>query len=114
MDELIANIAANTGVEPAVAHKAVAIIVNFLAREGPADRVQALIDKLPGARELAGEAAGGSAGIMGVFNDLTGAGLGLGGVQQVTRDFVAYARGQVGDQEVDAVINAIPGLGQFV
>jgi hypothetical protein len=114
MDELIAEIAANTGVEPAIARNALAIIIGFLAREGPTGHAQTLIDGLPGARELAGEAAGGSAGIMGVFNDLTRAGLGLGAIQGVTREFVAYARGEVGDRAVDEVISGIPGLSQFV
>ena len=114
MDDLIARIAANEDVDPAVARKAVAIIISFLSREGPPDQVKVLFDKLPGARELAQEAAGGSSGIMGAFNDLTRAGLGFGSVQRVTREFVAYARGQVGNREVNDVINAIPGLGQFI
>ena len=114
MDDLIAKIAANEDIDPAVARKAVAIIIAFLSREGPADQVKALFDKLPGARELAQEAAAGSSGIMGVFNDLTSAGLGFGGIQRVTRAFVTYARGRVGDGAVDTVIGAIPGLGQFI
>ena len=113
MDELIEKIAAEAGIDPALARKALAIIVNFLSREAPT--AQALLDKLPGASELAGEASGGGGGgIMGVFNDLSSAGLGLGAVQQVTGNFVAYARTKAGDAEVDAVVNAIPGLNQFV
>jgi hypothetical protein len=114
MDQLIAEIAANADVDPAVARKAVAIIIGFLAREGPQDSVQELIDKLPGARELAAEVSGGGSGILGVFNDLTGAGLGLGNIQEVTRAFIAHARAKVGEKEVDEVIAAIPGLGPFV
>ena len=115
MDELIARTAANAGIEPAAARKAVAIIAGFLAREGPQESIQAMMDKLPGARELAGEAPAGSGnGIMGAYGDLTAAGLGMGAIRQVTKDFVAYAREQAGEAEVDRVIAAIPGLGQFV
>ncbi len=114
MDELIAKIATDAGIDRALARKALAIIVNFLSREAPADHAQALLDKLPGARELAGEASGGSTGVMGAFNELSSAGLGLGAVQQVVGGFVAYARDKAGNAEVDAVINAIPGLSQFV
>jgi hypothetical protein len=114
MDELIAKIAADAGIDPALARKALAIIVNFLSREAPADHAEALLDKLPGARELAGEASGGGGGIMGAFNDLSAVGLGLGAVQQVVGGFVAYAREKAGDADVDAVIGAIPGLNQFV
>ena len=114
MDELIAKITANAGIEPAVARKAVAIVLGFLSRAGPPGQVQAVIDKLPGARELAAEAGGSSRDIMGVFNDLSNAGLGLGSIQQVTKELVVHARATAGNEEVDAVIEAIPGLNQFV
>ena len=34
------------------AEKSVGIILEFLRKEGPPDKVQALIDKLPGAQQL--------------------------------------------------------------
>ncbi len=114
MDELISKIAAEAGIDPAVARRAVAIIVNFLAREAPADAVNGLIDKLPGARALVSGQLGGGGGIMGAFNDLTAVGLDMGGVQTVARQFVAYARAEAGDQAVNAVVDAVPGLSQFV
>jgi hypothetical protein len=114
MDQLIVDVAAKTGVSAAVARKALAIVVNFIAREAPADQAAALMNGLPGARELAKEATGRGTGIMGVFNDLTAAGLSLNGVQQVARMFVAHARGKLGDKQVDAMIRSIPGLSQFV
>jgi hypothetical protein len=114
MDQLIADVAAKAGVSAAVARKALAIIVAFLAREAPADKASALLDKLPGARELAAESTAKGSGLMGVFGDLTGAGLGMGGVQTTARSFVAYARSKAGDQAVSDVVRAIPGLSQFV
>jgi hypothetical protein len=114
MDQLIADIAAKAGVSPAIARKAVAIIVSFVGREGPPDKVAPVLDKLPGARELAKESAAKSSGLMGVFNDLTAAGLGLSGVQQAARMFVAHARSQAGEKDVDALVRSIPGLSQFV
>ena len=114
MDELVDQIAAKTGLDRAVTRRAVGIIINFLGREGPADKVQALIDKLPGARGLADENAGASGGLLGVFNDLTAAGLGMAQVQVVASEFVAFAKAKIGEGEVNAVVNAIPGLSQFV
>jgi hypothetical protein len=114
MDQLVADVAAKAGVPVAVARKALAIIVNFIAREAPSDKASILLDRLPGARELAKESTARGAGIMGVFNDLTAAGLGMGGVQQVARMFVAHARVKAGEKDVDAVIRSIPGLSQFV
>ena len=52
MDELVARLVANVGVDKTAAEKAVGIILDFLHKEGPADKVQALIDTLPGAEAL--------------------------------------------------------------
>ena len=114
MDELVDQIASQTGLDRALATKAVGIIVSFLGRDGPQPQVQALIDGIPGARALAEEYGGAGSGLMGVYGDLTAAGLGMGEIQSVTRAFVTLAKAKVGDAQVDEVVAAIPGLGQFV
>ena len=72
-----------------------------------------MIDKLPGARDLIGQGGTGR-GLFGVFNDLAGAGLGMGEVQTLARTFLAEARAKIGADEVDSVVASIPGLGQFI
>ena len=120
MNELIDRLVANTGVAAPVAEKAVGIILDFLRKEGPPDKVGALLDKLPGAEPLlkaAGEQSGGMfglGGIMGAANRLMGAGLSMGQVQSVTREVVAFARDKAGEDAVGEVVGAIPGLSQFV
>jgi hypothetical protein len=122
MDELLERLATNCGVERPVAEKAVGIILDFLRKEGPPDKVQALMDKMPGAEGLVaaaaeGESSGGMfgmGGIMGAANRLMAAGLSMGQVQSVTREVVAYAREKAGEDTVGEVVGAIPGLGQFV
>lgn len=120
MDELVQRIVANVGVDRAVAEKSVGIILAFLLNEGPADKVRALIEQLPGAEEAAKAAANGSGGIsfmggiMGVGTKLMAAGLGMGQMQGVTREIIGYAREKVGEQAVSEIVGAIPGLGQFV
>ena len=52
MNELLDRLVANVGVDRAVAEKAVGIILAFLLSEGPADKVQALIDQMPGAEAM--------------------------------------------------------------
>ena len=52
MEELIGRLVANVGVDKTAAEKSVGIILDFLRKEGPPDKVQALIDKLPGAEAL--------------------------------------------------------------
>jgi hypothetical protein len=114
MDELVAQVASNAGVDPAVARRAVAIILKFLLNEGGGAKVQALIDAVPGAAEAVAAAPEVGGGVMGAFNALTSAGLGMGDVQGVTREFVAYAKSKIGASAVDEVIGSIPGLSQFV
>jgi hypothetical protein len=49
MDELIGQLATKAGIGDAVAEKTIGIVLGFLRNEGPADKVQALIDQIPGA-----------------------------------------------------------------
>jgi hypothetical protein len=121
MDELIGRLVANVGVDQAAAEKAVAIILQFLVQEGPADKVQDLIDKLPGAAAAiqaapADNGAGGmfGSGVMGAGTRMMATGLSMGQVQAVTRETIAFAREKVGEDAVGEIVGAIPGLGQFI
>jgi len=121
MDELIGRLVANMGVDRAAAATAVGIILQFLVKEGPADKVQALIDKLPGADAAIKSAppdsnSGGmfGGGIMAAGTRMMAAGLSMGEVQAVTRETIGYAREKAGEDAVGDIVGAIPGLGQFV
>ena len=120
MDELIARLVANVGVDKAAAEKAVGIILDFLKKEGPPDKVQALIDKLPGAEALIAlqaDAGGGMfamGGIMGAGTKMMAAGLSMGQVQGVTKETIAFAREKVGEDTIGEIVGAIPGLSQFI
>ena len=121
MDELIARLVANVGLEQAAAEKAVGIIFEFLKKEGPADKVQALIDRMPGAEALmqaqkSGDGGGMFAlgGIMGAGTKMMAAGLSMSQVQGLTREVIAYARDKAGEDTIGEIVGAIPGLSQFV
>jgi hypothetical protein len=119
MDELVGRLVANVGVDRGAAEKAVGIILDFLRKEGPADKVKALIDGLPGAEawiEQHSDAGGAFSmgGIMGAGTKMMSAGLSMSQVQGVTRETIAYAREKIGDDAVGEIVGAIPGLSQFV
>jgi len=123
MDELIARLVANVGVDQDAAEKAVGIIFEFLLKEGPPDKVQALIDQLPGAKELMEaqegvDSSGGGmfalGGIMGAGTKMMAAGLSMDQVQGVARETLGYAREQAGEDAIGEIVGAIPGLSQFV
>jgi hypothetical protein len=116
MDELVGRLVANVGIAQAVAEKSVGIILAFLLKEGPTDKVQALIDQMPGADAAVQAAAngGGMGGIMGVGTKLMAAGLSMGQMQMVTREIIAYSREKAGEDAVGEIVGSIPGLGQFI
>ena len=125
MEELVSRIAANVGVDEATAQKAVGMILAFLQKEGDGDKVKALLERIPGAQELVADtpdtdaAAGGLGGLMGggamaVLGALQGIGLGMGEIQGVTRETVAFARERAGDDVVNDIVASIPGLSQFI
>jgi hypothetical protein len=120
MDELISRLVANVGVDRSAAETSVGIILDFLRKEGPPDKAQALIDRLPGAEALLATVSEGSGGmfsmggIMGAGTKMMAAGLSMGQVQGVTRETIAYAREKIGDDAVGEIVGAIPGLSQFV
>ncbi len=49
MDELLARVTQKTGLDAATAEKAIAIIMNFLKKEGPPQEVDQLVAAIPGA-----------------------------------------------------------------
>jgi hypothetical protein len=123
MDELIARLVADVGIDRATAENAVGIIFDFLVKEGPADKVQPLLAKFPGAEALmqraasesdAGGMAGAMGGVMGAGMRMMSAGLSMGQVQSVTRAVIAYTREKAGEDAVGEIVAAIPGLAQFV
>lgn len=117
MDELIGRLVANVGVERTAAETAVGIILAFLAKEGPPEKIQTLLAKLPGAESLMQKApgeGGGMGGVMGAGMQMMSAGLSMSQVQDVTRQFIAFAREKVGEDEVGEIVGSIPGLSQFV
>ncbi|MCO7726613.1 DUF2267 domain-containing protein [Brucella intermedia] len=120
MEELIARITSKVGIDAATAEKAVGMILAFLQKEGPEAEVQKLLAAAPGAEEAISQVKGGGflsglmGGVMGLGSQLMGAGLGMGEISGVARETIRFAKEKAGDEPVDAVIGAIPGLGQFV
>ena len=124
MEDLIARIAADAGIEPGIAAKAVGMTLAFIHKEGPRAEVDALFAAIPGAADLAAkEDAGGALGgflgaiggsLMGLAGRLSGLGLGTGEMQKIGQHLFAYAREKAGDEAIGRVVAAIPGLGQFL
>jgi hypothetical protein len=120
MTELVDRIVERVGIDRPLAEKTVGIILDFLSKEGPAEKVQELFAQIPGHQELiaaAGEGGGmfgGMGGIMGVGSRLMGAGLGMDQIQSVTRELMSYSRDKGAGRTLSDIAAAIPGLNQFI
>src|SRR4029078_13728816 len=113
MDELIGRLVAKVGVDRGTAEKAVGIILDFLRKEGPPDKVQALIDRLPGVEALLAQhsESGGAfpmSGIMAAGTKIMSAGLSMGQVQGFTRETISYAREKTDDEAVGEIVVSRP------
>ena len=120
MDELTGRLAAQAGIENAVAEKTIGIILGFLRSEGPSDKVQSLIDKIPGAEAAsAASSAGGGlgrlmgGGLMALGTRLMGLGSGMGEIQSVARELFKFGRDTIGADRMGEIIAGTPGLSQF-
>src|SRR5690242_19636765 len=119
-DELIDELAAKAGIDSAVAEKIVGIILGFLRSEGPSDKVQVLIDKIPGAEAAiaASNSGGGLArlmggGLMAVGTRLMSLGLTISEIQSVARELLRFGRDKIGADRMGEIIASTPGLGQL-
>jgi hypothetical protein len=120
MNELVEQLAARAGVDRTVAEKTIGIILGFLRKEGPSDKVQALIDNIPGA-ESAIEASSKGAGLGGLMGGglmalgsrLMGLGLGISEIQNIARELFKFGRDRIGADQMGEIIAGTPGLKQF-
>lgn len=127
MDELTSRIVAATGLDATLAEKAVGMILAFLAKEGPQEEVNRLLDAIPnGQQSIANAGDGGpgatggglmgmaGGGVMALGQKLMGAGVPMGQMQTLGRELFAYGREKAGEDTMGAIMGAVPGLSQFV
>src|SRR5882757_6311734 len=119
MDELIGQLASKAGIDSAVAEKTVGIMLGFLRSEGPSDKVQVLIDRIPGAEAaIAASSNGGGlarlmgGGVMAAGTRLMSLGLGIVQIQDVARELFRFGRDKIGADQMGLIIAGTPGLSQ--
>jgi hypothetical protein len=123
MQDLVERVATAANLDPDTAHKAVRVVLAFIAREAPEDKVKALFAAMPGARDMVDkEGAGGSPdavgfggmGAMATFNELSGLGLSFAQIKVLAQEVLAYGRGHAGEDVMGEIVGAIPGLNQLL
>ncbi|MGL4495598.1 MAG: DUF2267 domain-containing protein [Beijerinckiaceae bacterium] len=125
MEELVGRVSAAAGIDADKAQTAIGMILAFLKKEAPGEATESLIAKLPGAEEAVANPGGGGGimgaiggmmggGIMGLGTQLMGAGLSMGEIQSVSRELFAVGREKAGEDTMGEIVNAVPGLSQFI
>lgn len=128
MNELVTQISEKVGIDPALAEKAVGLMLNFLQTEGDSEAVSRMIAAIPGGADLVSGATGGGGGLLGGIMSALGAGggvmalgqqlmsqgLGMGEITSLAKETIATAKQYAGDDVVDQVVASVPGLNQFV
>ncbi len=129
MQDLIARITATTGLDTENAEKAVGILLNLVATQGDKAKVEALFEKIPGARELTiahgGDGAGGrgmmgilAGGMMGgplaMITKLQAVGLNTDQIKQVGTLTLEHAKAKAGIKAVREAAANIPGLNTYI
>jgi hypothetical protein len=120
MDELIGRLALHAGINDVVAEKTIGIILDFLRNEGPSEKVQALIERIPGAEAAITDSSNSSGlarlmggGLMALGTKLMGLGLGMNEIQSVAREILRFGRDKIGAEQMGEIIAGTPGLNQF-
>jgi hypothetical protein len=122
MEELLQRIVAKVGIDESVAKSAVSVIMSFLHKEGPSEKVEQLAGQIGGEDLLSQSGSDADSmldGIMGggamaVLGELQGLGLDMGEIQGVTQETISFAKEKGGEDLVNEIVSAIPGLSQFV
>jgi hypothetical protein len=120
MDELVGRLAAEAGIDGAVAEKTIGIVLGFLRNEGPSDKVQALIDQIAGAEAVIAASDNNTGlsrlmggGLMAVGTRLMALGLGMSEIQSVACELFRFGRDKIGADQMGEIISGTPGLSQF-
>jgi len=114
MNELIGELATSAGRGSAVAEKSVGTM-GFLRTEGPSDKAQPLIDKIPGAEAAIASVnrCGGLAtliggGLMALGTRLMSLGLGVSAIQNITRELLRFGRDKIGADQMGEIVAGTP------
>lgn len=124
MEELVTRLKEKVGISDPAARRAVEVIIEFLSNEAPAGAMQDLAGTVPGLSEVLSRCSGsvslpvstghfgGMARLMQAADRMMSAGMTMAQVQQATHEVVAFARERAGEEAVNRIVTAIPGLRQ--
>ena len=129
MQDLVATISKNLGIDSSLVEKAIGIILKMLKDNGIDEKIAPILEQLPGAEDLINkapepsEASGGGGGLMAAVGGLMGGGglmetvgqlqnigLDMNQSQDVAKELVNYTSDKVGSDTLKDALKDIPGI----
>lgn len=131
MEQIISQLAAQIGIDEALAQKAVGMVLALLEKQGEGSAVSQLFEAMPGAADLASEHAdsGGGGGIAGMLGGLMGGGAGdamqlvgalqgegmsMDQIKELGSGLLAHAKENAGEDVVRQAVANIPGVSDYL
>ena len=131
MEQIISQLAAQIGIDEALAQKAVGMVLALLEKQGDGEAVTQLFEKMPGAGDLASQFAdaGGGGGIAGMLGGLMGGGAGdamqlvgslqgegmsMDQIKQLGSGLLDHAKAEAGEDLVRQAVANIPGVSDYL
>ena len=131
MQDLVATITKNLGIDAGIVEKAIGIILKMLKENGLDEKVGPILDMLPGAEDLINQApaadqnsgggglmaavgglmgGSGTGGIMAAVGQLQGLGLDIPQSQGIAKQLIEYTKEKAGADTVSDALKDIPGI----
>ena len=129
MQDLVATITKNLGIDSSIVEKAIGIILKMLKDNGLEEKIAPILEQLPGAEEFINKAPepseasgggglmaavgglmGGGGGLMATVGQLQGIGLDMDQSKGVAKELVNYASDKVGNDTLKDALKDIPGI----
>jgi|GEM_PF-606488 len=128
MQDLVATISKNLGIDSSLVEKAIGIILKMLKDNGIEEKIAPILEQLPGSQDLINKApepseASGGGGLMAAVGGLMGGGglmetvgqlqnigLDMNQSQGVAKELVNYTSDKVGSDTLKDALKDIPGI----
>jgi len=128
MQDLVATISKNLGIDSGIVEKAIGIILKMLKDNGLDEKIAPILEQLPGSEELINKApepssSSGGGGLMAAVGGLMGGGglmetvgqlqnigLDMNQSQGVAKELVNYTSDKVGSDTLKDALKDIPGM----
>lgn len=115
MEELVRRVMRTANVDAEAAQRVIEVELAFLKDQGPDEKVEEMLRRIPGGAAVPTPEEGSFGGMMGAmsaFSTLRSLGLDMTEIRNATKELLAFAKQHAGEELVDDIVASIPLLNQ--